>query len=198
MPSTNQITYMRNRVLVCMQSQVKKVVKKLTQLQTQHINNPSMNTDHNKSPESNKLNIMDQYDHEDLNKVVVEHSNLQSITGKINTSSSVENQDIVKLIKGHTTNTSQEEEFPTPLQIDIVDATNASEQEDLLALPYSDNIVERNNKSLEKQLIKEPSIQDDKLIVPFVESQQSFPMKMLYELVSHQVVNKEKSYQHKR
>lgn len=35
-----------------------------------------MNTDHNKSPESNKLNIMDQYDHEDLNKVVVEHSNL--------------------------------------------------------------------------------------------------------------------------
>lgn len=102
------------------------------------------------------------------------------------------------MIKGHTTNTSQEEEFPTPLQIDIVDATNASEQEDLLALPYSDNIVERNNKSLEKQLIKEPSIQDDKLIVPFVESQQSFPMKMLYELVSHQVVNKEKSYQHKR
>lgn len=66
-----------------------------------------MNMDHNKSTESNELNIMDQYDREDLSKFVVEHSNLQSITYEINISSSVENQAIVQLvIKGHTTNTS--------------------------------------------------------------------------------------------
>ncbi|KAG5599563.1 hypothetical protein H5410_030933 [Solanum commersonii] len=137
---------------------------------------------------SNPFNALTEEDTENANAIKD-----ISITEEINTSSSVENQAIVKLVKGYITNTSQEEEFLAPLQIDIVDPTNASKQEDLLALPYSDNIVERTNKSLGKQLINEPSIRDDKLIVLFVESQQSYPMKMLHELVFHQVVNKEKS-----
>ncbi|KAH0661787.1 hypothetical protein KY284_026718 [Solanum tuberosum] len=77
---------------------------------------------------------MDKDKLEDENMNIVAYANLQNRTKEVNVRPNGEYQSIVKWTKEETSATSQGDIFPRPLQIECVDGTHISEQEELLAL----------------------------------------------------------------
>ncbi|KAG5600021.1 hypothetical protein H5410_031391 [Solanum commersonii] len=80
--------------------------------------------------------LMDKDELEDENMNIAAYANLQNRTKEVNVRPNGEYQSIVKWTKEETSATSQGDIFPSPLQIECVDGTQISEQEELLAFAY--------------------------------------------------------------
>ncbi|KAG5572392.1 hypothetical protein H5410_062158 [Solanum commersonii] len=86
-----------------------------TQSQTHYIGDLSMDTGCSISVDLEDPNLVGKDGHENLNKLVIVHSNKQSITNEVNIRHNDEDQAIVNWSKGETIDTNQGDEFLSPL-----------------------------------------------------------------------------------